>query len=56
MLTLWSVLKVLLWTLLGGVALFFGHAAVTGFLEGLGIKRRPKFRVIVVDDDQEEAN
>lgn len=54
MLTLWCVLKVMLWILLGSAALFFGHAAVTGFLEGLGFKRRPKLRVVGLDEQEEE--
>jgi hypothetical protein len=50
----WIVLKIMLWFLLGSFGLVIGRAFITGFIEGLGIRRRPKFRVVGLDDDREE--
>ena len=46
------LVKILLWA----VGLFVAYHFVIGFANGLGIKRRPRLRVVSFDDDQKEES
>jgi len=41
------------WIVTGFVAAFIGYHFVRGFIDALGIRRRPKFRVVRFDKETE---
>jgi hypothetical protein len=41
-----------LWIVTGIVGSFFVYHFVRGFIEGLGLRRKPKFRVIHFDEEE----
>lgn len=44
------------WIILSAFAVFVVFHVVRGFLEGLGIRRRTRLKVIGLDDDQQEGS
>lgn len=40
-----------LWIVLSAIGIFFGYHFVLGFIEGLGIHRKPRLRIVRNEED-----
>lgn len=40
-----------LWIVLSAIGIFIGYHFVLGFIEGLGIRRKPKLRVVHIEEE-----
>jgi hypothetical protein len=42
---------ILLWIVLSAIGIFFGYHFTMGFIEGLGIRRKPRLRIVRSEEE-----